>query len=186
MADEETTGGEPGPVPYHRFKEINDAHKALKARLVELETKATEADTWRKKYEDTRDAHKAQLADLGTHLAMADAGLTDPLGREVAQLVYGKQPEDARPALVDWLKELRKDGADVPAPLRPYLSPPAATTTATTTGTPNPTATATTGKPPPAAGNVTAQAIRQAEADFKRTGDHAAYTLRLRELKVIT
>lgn len=191
MDDENTpAGGEPGPVPYHRFKEVNDTVKSLKARLAELEPKATEADTLRRKLEEAKDANKAQLADLGTHLAMADAGLTDPLGREVAQLVYRKQPEEGRPPLVDWLKGLRAEGADVPAPLRPYLTPSTPAAATVTTSTPpatqaTPAPTGTNGKPPPAAGNVTAQAIREAEAAFKRTGDTAAYTARLKELKVI-
>jgi hypothetical protein len=182
MDDETTTGsGEPAPVPYHRFKEVNDALKASKARLAELEASAGEVDTLRRKLEESKDANKAQIASLGTHLAMADAGLTDPLGREVAQLVYSRQPEEGRPALVDWLRGLRAEGADVPAPLRPYLSASTATDAQA-----SPRATGTTGKPPPAAGNVTAQAIAEAEATFRRTGDHAAYTARLKELRVIT
>ena len=175
MADDETTGGEPGPVPYHRFKEVNDTVKSLKARIAELEPAAGEADTLRRKLDELKDANKAQLASLGTHLAMADAGLTDPLGREVAQLVYSRQPEEGRPPLVDWLKGLRAEGADVPAPLRPYLTAP-----------PKPAPTGTNGKPPPAAANVTAQAIREAEAEFKRTGDQAAFATKLKELRVIS
>lgn len=188
MADEETTGGaDPGPVPYHRFKEVNDALKALRAKVAELEPRASEADTLRGKLDELKGAHKAELASLGTHLAMADSGLTDPLGREVAQLVYSRQPEEGRPPLVDWLKGLRSEGADVPAPLRPYLSPTQdakpATQASQVAGAV--TATATTGRAPPATGNVTAQAIRQAEADFRRTGDRASYETALRNLKVI-
>ena len=185
MADDENAGGEPGPVPYHRFKEVNDTVKSLKARIAELEPAAGEADALRRKLDELKDANKAQLASLGTHLAMADAGLTDPLGREVAQLVYSRQPEEGRPPLVDWLKGLRAEGADVPAPLRPYLTAPPQSGTMTT-APPKPAPTGTNGKPPPAAANVTAQAIREAEAEFKRTGDQAAFATKLKELRVIS
>lgn len=200
MADEtttETTGGgdAAAPVPYHRFKEVNDQLKALRAKVADLEPKAGEADALRRKLDEAKDIHKAQLADLSTHLTMADAGLTDPLGREVANLVYGKLPADGRPAMGDWLRGLRSEGADVPPPLRPYLTSAqqaaqvngsgTATTTAGETIRPASTATQTTGRAPPAGGNVTAQAIQAAEREFKRTGDQAAYVAKLRELKVI-
>ena len=194
MADGEQTGSDPAPVPYHRFKEVNDELRVLKARVAELEPKAGEADGLRRKLEETRDSGKAQLAAMGVHLSMADAGLTDPLGREVAQLVYNKLPEEGRPPLVDWFRGLGAEGVDVPAPLREYVKPKAkaAETSATATaidvaqklGIVQPTG--STGKQPPAGAGATAQAIREAEATFKRTGDQAAYAARLRELKVIT
>jgi hypothetical protein len=184
--DNEAMGETKQHVPYHRFKEVNDELKAARAKLAEYEPVVTKAADLERKLTELKDAHKAQIADLGTHLSMADAGLTDTLGREVARLVYSKLPEDGRPPMGDWLKGLRAEGADVPPPLRPYL-----TATSTLSQTPlqtpaKPNPTGTTGRAPPAAGNVTAQAIRDAESDFRRTGDRSAYETRLRELKVIT
>lgn len=184
METENEGTGDPKPIPYHRFKEINDELKAARAKLAEYEPAVGKLADLERKLTEMKDAHKAQLADLGTHLAMADSGLTDALGREVARLVYSKLPEDGRPPMSDWLKGLRAEGADVPPPLRPYLT--ATSTPAQTTTPPKPNPTGTTGRAPPAAGNVTAQAIRDAETDFRRTGDRSAYETRLRELKVIT
>jgi len=40
----ETPSNEPGPIPYDRFKEVNDKAKALQDRLAELEEKQAERE----------------------------------------------------------------------------------------------------------------------------------------------
>ena len=53
---------EPAPVPYNRFKEVNDGYNQLKARLAEIETKQkadetnalAEQNKWKELYEGTQ------------------------------------------------------------------------------------------------------------------------------------
>lgn len=129
MSDENTT---PEMVPLEKYNKAKEEARKLTARVSELEplaAKAAELEPLAGKlaeYEGKLKAmeteHASALARLGEDLAMAEVGLTDPLGRDTARVVYQRLPEKDRPALGDYLRSLSGEGAEVPKPLQPYFT----------------------------------------------------------------
>lgn len=118
--------GEPGPIPYHRFKEVNDQAKALTTRLAELEKKQTEAESaqeearqaklkeqakfeelaneWERKYTELQPQSKAAEEELVSVKAVLEKYAATQLEAvpELYRSVVEKLPLTER---LDWLSE---------------------------------------------------------------------------------
>lgn len=173
----------PETVPVEKFNKAQEqlrkaqeriaALEPLEARVKELEPFQSQAGDLAKKYETLKGEHKSVTTRYAEDLSMAEAGLTDPMGRDVARLVHGRLPEEGRPPLGDYLRGLRAEGAEVPAPLRAYF----ATVTPPAAGAPpkDPPPKAPNPVPPPKApggdGSSLLKALRDGEAHYRATRD---------------
>ncbi len=162
---------------YNRAKEdlrkANERVKELEplaARVAELEPLATKATTLEAQLAELTTARQADAARWSEELALADVGLTDPVGRDVARVVYGRLPEKDRPAIADYVRSLSAEGADVPKPLQPYFSRPAAQVV-TPAATVKPPTTAAKPTTTGAEGSSMAAQLKAAEAEYPRTGN---------------
>lgn len=164
---------------YNRAKEdlrkANERVKELEplaARVAELEPLATKATTLEAQLAELTTARQADAARWSEELALADVGLTDPVGRDVARVVYGRLPEKDRPTIADYVRSLSADGADVPKPLQSYFTKPApAAQVVTPAATIKPPAPATKPATTGAEGSAMEAKMKAAEAEYRRTGD---------------
>lgn len=132
--NEETQAAE--SVPLEKYNRAKEEARKLKERVAELEPMAAKVaeleplagkvSEYEGKLKALESEHAAEVARLGEDLVMAEVGLTDPLGRDTARVVYQRLPEKDRPALGDYLRSLTSEGADIPKPLQPYFTRPAA------------------------------------------------------------
>lgn len=153
--------GQPGPVPYSRFAQVNAKVAELTAaadaaKAGEAAAKAAAAE-WETK-------HAAATSEWGTERAIMQRGITDAEGIAVVKTLFGMVPEAARPAegIAGWLGAMTPDTA--PLSLRPYLGgKPAAL--------PPPNANAgATGRSAEQPGQVTIEAYRAARAEAVKRG----------------
>lgn len=159
------------PVPYERFSEVAGERKALAARVAELEASAADTARLSAALDAEKGGRKAERAAWEEERALLRGGITDPEGVEVARLLFGRAPEEARAGgIAGWLDGLRAEGATVPRPLQPYLSPPGGAAAPPPGGVKPPASGAAGAQHPPAAGSVTADAIRAATQRYQRTG----------------
>jgi len=139
MSDENQA---PETVPLEKYnraqEELRKARERVRelepaaARVAELEPLTVRVAEYETKIATLTTEHTSAVARLTEDLAMAEVGLTDPLGRDTARVVYQRLPEKDRPAIGDYLRSLNADGADIPKPLQPYFTrQPATDTTAT-------------------------------------------------------
>lgn len=123
-------------VPVRKYNAAREEERKLRARVAELEPLAAKVaeleplagklTEYEGKFKAMETEHASALARLGEDLAMAEVGLTDPLGRDTARVVYQRLPEKDRPALGDYLRSLHVEGAEVPKPLQSYFNRAAA------------------------------------------------------------
>lgn len=180
-------GGEERTVPYSRFQEVVGKKNAAEAQIADLQAqlqaaseKSATADTLAQTIAELKTGHKSQIAALHEELGLSRAGLNNPEGVAVARALYGAQPEDSRPkSLLEYVNSFKAEGENVPKPppgLAPYLDLPK----------PQAKEPETNGKPvgdlarlraygapgrgssAPGAPDVSAEAIRQAKAQFSR------------------
>jgi len=163
MSDTENTplpvaDGQPGPVPYSRFAQVNAKVTELAAVAEAAKAEAAAAKAAAAEWEGK---HSAAAADWGTERAIMQRGITDAEGLAVAKTLFGMVPAEARPAdgIAGWLGAMTAETA--PVALRGYLAgKPAAAT------------------PPPANAGVTSRAT-------ETTGvvTHAVYQAELAKAK---
>jgi hypothetical protein len=181
MSDE-NNAGTPEVVELAKYnkakEETRKAHERIKeleplaARVAELEPLAAKATELEGKLAEITAAREADTARWGEELALAEVGLADQLGRDVARAVYQRLPEQDRPTLPDFARGLSKEGADIPKPLQPYFTRPAAAVTPPArVEPPNPA-----GKPAVtgADGTSIGRMLADAQAAYRRTGDAKA------------
>lgn len=127
--------GEPGPVPYARFKEVNDKWKAAveghrtaladadryKRELAAAEARLGTVDQLTARLQEMEASHAKDRASWDVERSLMDAGIVDQDGRDVARFLFDRLPEEGRPALGDWLKEAKADPSKAPKALQPYL-----------------------------------------------------------------
>lgn len=144
MSDENQA---PETVPLEKYNRAQEELRKARERVRELEPIAAKVGDlepltgkvaeYEAKIAALTTEHTSALSRLSEDLAMAEVGLTDPLGRDTVRLVYTRLPEQDRPALADYVRSLKAEGADIPKPLQPYFTRPAPTDTnpATTAAT---------------------------------------------------
>lgn len=153
--------GQPGPVPYTRFADVNrqlgEAKAVAEAAKAEAAAAKAAAAEWEGK-------HNAAAADWGTERAIMQRGILDAEGLAVTKTLFNMIPAEARPAegIAGWLGAMTPDTA--PLSLRPYLGgKPAAA--------PPPNANAgATGRAAEQPGQVTIEAYRAARAEAMKRG----------------
>lgn len=115
-ADNQQQQQAPGPVPYERFKEINEKYKTLETQLAELQKKAKE------------DTDK-QAAEQGKYKELYEKAITE---QKVAQIQNwrlqvsiekGIPPELAARLQGDTLEALQKDADTLTGFLKPKQGP---------------------------------------------------------------
>ena len=156
-------------VPYARFAEVLTRAKTAETRLEELKPVAEEVTGLR-----------GRLSMLEADLQLADLGVADPEGRDIARYVHSKLGEGA-PALSDWIAAQKSDLALAHPSVRPFLpslqvaapaqpaSPPADAAPVAVAAPPAvPTANQGARNGTPAA-DVDANALRQARERYIRT-----------------
>lgn len=154
--------GQPGPVPYSRFAQVNAKVAELAAATEAAKAEATAAKAAAAEWEGK---HAAAASEWGTERAIMQRGITDAEGIAVVKVLFGMVPEAARPAegIAGWLGAMTPDTA--PLSLRPYLGgkpPPAA---------PPPNANAgATGRSAEQPGQVTIEAYRAARSEAVKRG----------------
>ena len=159
--------GQPGPVPYSRFAQVNARVAELTAaadaaKAGEAAAKAAAAE-WEGK-------HAAAASDWGTERAIMQRGITDAEGLAVTKVLFGMVPPEARPAdgIAGWLGAMTPETA--PIALRPYLGGKV------TQAAPPPTANAgATGRSADQPGQVTIEAYRAARTEAVKRGTLQAF-----------
>lgn len=122
--------GEPGPIPYARFDAVNRRLRdalgkidALEGQLAESTARLGTVDALTGRVKELETTLESERGQWGTERSLMEAGLLDPEARDLALFYYGRQPEDGRPALGDWLKAAKEDPAKAPKGLQAYLQP---------------------------------------------------------------
>ena len=158
--------GQPGPVPYSRFAQVNAKVAELTAaadaaKAGEAAAKAAAAE-WETK-------HASAAAEWGTERAIMQRGITDAEGLAVTKTLFNMVPPEARPAdgIAGWLGAMTPETA--PIALRPYLG-------AKPTQQPPPNANAgATGRSAEQPGQVTIEAYRAARTEAVKRGTLQAF-----------
>lgn len=123
-------GGGRDPVPYDRFKSVNDKYNASKSRIGELEAeiqslteKAATVDTLASTLKDREETWGRERAGLQERLGLSELGLTSTEGQTVARSLYNSLGEEARKdvTFTDQVKAWKEKPEDAPAGMRPYL-----------------------------------------------------------------
>jgi len=159
--------GQPGPVPYSRFAQVNAKVAELTAaadaaKAGEAAAKAAAAE-WETK-------HASAAAEWGTERAIMQRGITDAEGLAVTKTLFNMVPPEARPAdgIAGWLGAMTPETA--PIALRPYLGGK------TTQAAPPPNANAgATGRSAEQPGQVTIEAYRAARSEAVKRGTLQAF-----------
>jgi hypothetical protein len=124
-------GAEPAPVPYAVFKEANDRAKALET---ERDTFKKELDQYgRTKFEELNTTATRERTRFSTKLELARAGVQSDSYLDYLTDRYSSLPEQGRPAVKDFIAELR---TSEPAFFGAAATPSAGAATTTTTSTP--------------------------------------------------
>ena len=160
--------GQPGPVPYSRFAQVNAKVAELTAATEAAKAEATAAKAAAAEWEGK---HAAAASEWGTERAIMQRGITDAEGIAVVKTLFGMVPEAARPAegIAGWLGAMTPDTA--PLSLRPYLGGKPAQQAA-----PPPNANAgATGRSAEQPGQVTIEAYRAARTEAVKRGTLQAF-----------
>jgi hypothetical protein len=96
--DGKKEGGEQGPVPYARFKEVNDKYKALELRLAEIEAEgkssAEKELAEQKKFQELADKRAADLAEANLKVLRLEVAIEKSLPLTIATRLVGKNKEE--------------------------------------------------------------------------------------------
>lgn len=154
-------------VPYDRFEQVIRERDEARSKLQEVEPTLAEVGSLR-----------AKLSTVESDLQLADMGISDPEGRDIARYLHGRLGEDA-PALGEWVAAQKADPGSAHPSVRPFLpstpvaTVPGAAEPAETSPPPAvPTPNAGT-RPAPASADVDSNALRQARERYQRTGSDA-------------
>lgn len=94
----ETSEGQPGPVPYTRFKEINDGYKALKAQLEQLAAERKKEDedklAEQQKWQELAQRREAELKSERLERLRLQAALAKGLPAELSSRLQGESEQD--------------------------------------------------------------------------------------------
>lgn len=130
MADEETGGGQPGPVPYVKFQKLTEERRLLReelrgrdAQLSELQKRISELEPSAKLAEERAAAldkvkleYKTAADGWAEERGLMAHGVTDPADQAVARTLFGLLPDENRPKNVgEWLATFKAE-KDAPAP----------------------------------------------------------------------
>lgn len=150
-----------------RLEQVIGERNTLRSELATAKTAAATADATARELADTRAARTAEQASWGEERDLMRAGLLDGEAQDVARVLYARTPEAERPKTIgEWIAAQRADGATPPRALAAYLGGPGSV------GAPAPPPKPQgNGKPPPAAGAVTPEALRSAREHYQKTGD---------------
>jgi len=156
--------GEPGPVPYSRFAQVNAKVGELQAAA---ETAKAEAAAAKAAAAEIETRYKSEAASWLDERSIMQRGITDAEGIAVTKTLFGLIPAEARPAdgIAGWLGSMTPETA--PIPLRPYLAGPKVA------AAPPPANAGATQRVAEAPGTVT-KATYDAELAKARAGGHAA------------
>ena len=155
--------GQPGPVPYSRFAQVNAKVAELTAATEAAKAEATAAKAAAVEWQGK---HDAAASEWGTERAIMQRGITDAEGLAVTKTLFNMVPPEARPAdgIAGWLGAMTPETA--PIALRPYLGAKPAQQAA-----PPPNANAgATGRSAEQPGQVTIEAYRAARAEAVKRG----------------
>lgn len=174
-------------VPYEEFQRVvrqkNDALEQLettKGELAQYREKSATTDTLANRVRELEGELQKQQSEFRVQSTLMDHGILDAEGRDVAQYLYGKLPEEGRPELADWIKSARENPDEAPKALRPYLgttepvkpdpkSAPEGTLPKSNAGVDPSGATRSTGP------SFSADRIREIREEAQRTGDWSKY-----------
>lgn len=161
-------------VDHSTFKAVTRDRDEWKSKASEYESQI-QALTERTAAAERAEAEwRAKEAAWGEERTLLGAGITDAEDADLVRYHYGRINGDAKPkTIADYLAGLKAEGAAIPKGLSHLFGKPPPDATASTSpapAQPRPKAGGD-GTPPPSAGSVTAQAIRDATEHGQRTGD---------------
>lgn len=111
-AAKNTENNQPGPIPYERFKEVNDQYKAMKSQLDELQKEKEKRD------KDAKEADEKRLESQKEFETLANERKTE-LEKANSEITTYKAELEAQTAVLSALYESRK--ALVPEMFQPLL-----------------------------------------------------------------
>ncbi len=111
-AAKNTENNQPGPIPYERFKEVNDQYKAMKSQLDELQKEKEKRD------KDAKEAEEKRLESQQQFEQLANERKTE-LEKANSEISTYKAELEAQTAVLSALYESRK--ALVPEMFQPLL-----------------------------------------------------------------
>lgn len=111
-AAKNTENNQPGPIPYERFKEVNDQYKAMKSQLDELQKEKEKRD------KDAKEAEEKRLESQQQFEQLANERKTE-LEKANSEISTYKAELEAQTAVLQSLYESRK--ALVPEMFQPLL-----------------------------------------------------------------
>ena len=111
-AAKNTENNQPGPIPYERFKEVNDQYKAMKSQLDELQKEKEKRD------KDAKEADEKRLESQKEFETLANERKTE-LEKANNEITTYKAELEAQTAVLQSLYESRK--ALVPEMFQPLL-----------------------------------------------------------------
>lgn len=123
-------GGGPAPIPYDRFKSVNDKYNSSKARIAELEAevqslteKSATVDTLASTLKSKEEEWGKERAGFQERLGLSELGLTSKEGQTVARSLYNSLDEEARKdvSFTDQVKAWKEKPEEAPAGMKPYL-----------------------------------------------------------------
>lgn len=107
----------PGPIPYERFKEVNDQYKAMKSQLDDLLAEKEKRDKAQKEAEEKRLEAQKEFEQLATErkaqLEDATEKLTSIQGQLNEQTAVLQSLYDSRKSLVPEMFQPLLDGMDL-------------------------------------------------------------------------
>lgn len=167
-----------GAIPRARFRELygdfqrmRSEHEAAQRRAAELAPLAERAS----KLEKDLGAERARWEE---EKALVRHGFVDDEAIDAARYAYSRLPEKERPALGDWLADLKKDPTKAPKILGPFLGSPEPSgdgSAGAGHGQGQGRRTEGTARPAPAGSTVTVEALAAARDKGLRTGDWKAF-----------
>ena len=116
-AAKNTENNQPGPIPYERFKEVNDQYKAMKSQLDELQKEKEKRDKDAKEAEEKRLESQQQFEQLAnerkTELEKANETITTYKAELEAQTAVLQSLYESRKALVPEMFQPLLDSMDL-------------------------------------------------------------------------
>ena len=108
----------PGPVPYARFKGVNDALGAAKA---DAQAARESEASLKKQLADLQAQHTTATSGWEEERTLLRAGITDEDGIATARTLFSRLAEKPKGGMAEWLDGHRAAPDAAPVPLRPYL-----------------------------------------------------------------
>ena len=116
-AAKNTENNQPGPIPYERFKEVNDQYKAMKSQLDELQKEKEKRDKDATEAEEKRLESQQQFEQLAnerkTELEKANETITTYKAELEAQTAVLQSLYESRKALVPEMFQPLLDSMDL-------------------------------------------------------------------------